>query len=241
MPESRAASIASFWDAAASSFDEEADHGLRDPHVKAAWAERLRSWMPSSPADVLDLGCGTGSLSLLLAEQGHRPAGVDLSPLMVEQARRKLATAGFDVAVTVGDASDPPAEAGASFDVVLSRHLLWTLPDPEEALRRWAACCDRAGVWCSSRDVGRSMPSPTTTGPTTWDPRRCRGWEGSGPRVSCGRCGRSPRTRASSHSPIRACGAARFRMRDTPSSPSCSRRLHPPHPPHATPTTDRRG
>ncbi|MDP9849750.1 class I SAM-dependent methyltransferase [Streptosporangium lutulentum] len=138
MPESRAASIASFWDAAASSFDEEADHGLRDPHVKAAWAERLRSWMPSSPADVLDLGCGTGSLSLLLAEQGHRPAGVDLSPLMVEQARRKLATAGFDVAVTVGDASDPPAEAGASFDVVLSRHLLWTLPDPEEALRRWA-------------------------------------------------------------------------------------------------------
>ncbi|GAA3124574.1 class I SAM-dependent methyltransferase [Planomonospora alba] len=136
MPET-SASIASFWNAFADSFDEEADHGLLDPHVRAAWAERLRSWTPSSPADVLDLGCGTGSLSLVLAEQGHRPVGVDLAPLMVERARRKLTGAGFDAVVMVGDAGDPPAEAGASFDVVLSRHLLWTLPAPEEALRRW--------------------------------------------------------------------------------------------------------
>ncbi|MEU4234581.1 class I SAM-dependent methyltransferase [Nonomuraea sp. NPDC026600] len=129
--------IASFWDASAVSFDEEADHGLREPHVRAAWAERVRSWMPSSPADVLDLGCGTGSLSLLLAEQGHRPIGVDLAPLMVEQARRKLTEAGFDAVMMVGDASSPPAEAGTSFDVILSRHLLWTLAAPEKALRRW--------------------------------------------------------------------------------------------------------
>lgn len=135
MPESP---IASFWDDAAASFDEEADHGLRDPAVRAAWAERLRAWLPAGPLDVLDLGCGTGSLSLLLAEQGHRPVGVDLSPRMVEQARRKLSAAGFDVAVMVGDAGNPPAEAGASFDVLLCRHLLWTLPDPEDALRRWA-------------------------------------------------------------------------------------------------------
>ncbi|MER6172453.1 class I SAM-dependent methyltransferase [Streptosporangium sp. NPDC001681] len=136
MPET-SASIASFWDAFAASFDEEADHGLRDPEVKAAWGERLRSWIPPSPADVLDLGCGTGSLSLVLAEQGHRPVGVDLAPLMVEQARRKLTAAGFDALMMVGDASNPPAQAGTSFDVILSRHLLWTLPDPQEALRRW--------------------------------------------------------------------------------------------------------
>ncbi|MFD1539697.1 class I SAM-dependent methyltransferase [Nonomuraea guangzhouensis] len=129
--------IAAFWDASAGSFDEEADHGLRQPHVRAAWAERVRSWLPSSPADVLDLGCGTGSLSLLLAEQGHRPIGVDLAPQMVEQARRKLTGAGFDAAMLVGDASSPPAAAGTSFDVILSRHLLWTLPAPEKALRRW--------------------------------------------------------------------------------------------------------
>ncbi|MEU3532965.1 methyltransferase domain-containing protein [Streptomyces murinus] len=56
------------WDARAAGFDEEPDHGLRDPAVRAAWAARLRSWLPRRPADVLDLGCGTGSLSLLAAQ-----------------------------------------------------------------------------------------------------------------------------------------------------------------------------
>ncbi|MEO3867990.1 hypothetical protein ABGB18_04080 [Nonomuraea sp. B12E4] len=32
-------SIAAIWDAAADTFDEEADHGLRDPSVQAAWAD----------------------------------------------------------------------------------------------------------------------------------------------------------------------------------------------------------
>ncbi|MBW8819063.1 MAG: SAM-dependent methyltransferase, partial [Streptomyces sp.] len=60
------------WDAEAGSFDEEPDHGLRDPGVRGAWAERLRGWLPGGASDVLDLGCGTGSLSLLAAERGHR-------------------------------------------------------------------------------------------------------------------------------------------------------------------------
>ncbi|GGO26071.1 SAM-dependent methyltransferase [Microbispora rosea subsp. aerata] len=130
-------SIASYWDTEADTFDDEADHGLRDLQVRAAWAGRLRSWMPQPPADVLDLGCGTGSLTLLLAEQGHRPVGVDLSPKMVEAARRKLIAAGFATPVLTGDASEPPAAAGTSFDVVLARHLLWTLPAPQQALRTW--------------------------------------------------------------------------------------------------------
>ncbi|GAA1018033.1 SAM-dependent methyltransferase [Acrocarpospora pleiomorpha] len=128
-------SIAEYWDAAAAGFDQEADHGLRDPQVRAAWAERLSSWMPAAPVDVLDAGCGTGSLSLLLAEQGHRVVGVDLSPNMAGHARRKLAAAGFDARILVGDAGDPPLEQ--DFDVVLSRHLLWTLPDPPATLRHW--------------------------------------------------------------------------------------------------------
>lgn len=127
------ASIAAYWDDSADAFDDEADHGLRDPGVRAAWAHRLAGWLPDTPSEVLDLGCGTGSLSLLMAEQGHRPTGVDLSPRMVEAASRKLS--GFRVPVVVGDAGDPPV--AGPFDVVLVRHLVWTLPAPEEALARW--------------------------------------------------------------------------------------------------------
>lgn len=122
------------WDAEAESFDEEADHGLRDPEVRGAWAERLRAWLPERASDVLDLGCGTGSLSLLAAEQGHRVTGVDRSPAMVELARAKLA--GRDAAFLIGDAAMPPV-GEQRFDVVLVRHVLWALPDPGRALRRW--------------------------------------------------------------------------------------------------------
>jgi SAM-dependent methyltransferase len=134
--------IAEFWDEAAGSFDEEADHGLRDARISAAWDARLASWLPTPPADVLDLGCGTGSLSLLLARRGHRVTAVDLSPNMVAHARAKLAD--VDARVLVGDAANPPP-LGHEVDVVLVRHLLWTLPDPEAALRRWIALCRPGG------------------------------------------------------------------------------------------------
>ena len=93
--------------------------------------------MPSSePLDVLDVGCGTGSLSLLLARAGHQVTGVDLAPRMVERAREKTAGAGFAARFLVGDAVEPPTGADR-FDAVLARHLLWTLPDPVAALRAW--------------------------------------------------------------------------------------------------------
>jgi ubiquinone/menaquinone biosynthesis C-methylase UbiE len=104
--------------------------------VRAAWAARLREWLPGMPSKVLDLGCGTGSLALLAAEQGHRVTGVDGSPRMVDAARVKLARHP-GARLLVGDAAEPPV-GEECFDVVLVRHVLWALPDPELALRRWA-------------------------------------------------------------------------------------------------------
>lgn len=137
--------VADYWSAVAPSFDTEPDHGLRSPVVRGAWAARLREWVPGSGADVVDVGCGTGSLSLLLAEQDHRVVGVDVSPGMVAQARRKFAAAGRSIPVVLGDAGTVPVRAGR-FDVVLARHVLWALPDPVAALRRWVRLL-RPGGW----------------------------------------------------------------------------------------------
>lgn len=130
------------WDAAADTFDDEADHGLRDTGVREAWAARLRKWLPEGPADVLDVGCGTGSLALLAAGQGHRVTAVDLSPRMAERARAKLAGTGAEV--LEGDAAQPPV-GERTFDVVLARHVVWLLPDPEAALKHWCSLLAPSG------------------------------------------------------------------------------------------------
>ncbi|MEU4469153.1 class I SAM-dependent methyltransferase [Streptomyces sp. NPDC024017] len=154
------------WDAEAASFDEEPDHGLRDPEVRRAWAGRLRGWLPGRAGDVLDLGCGTGSLSLLASEQGHRVTGVDLSPAMVTLAREKLA--GRDAVFLVGDAAAPPV-GEQRFDAVLVRHVLWALPDPGRALRHWCGLLRPGGrlvlvegMWGSAEPVG--IPAERLTG-----------------------------------------------------------------------------
>ncbi|MEV0222534.1 class I SAM-dependent methyltransferase [Streptomyces sp. NPDC050704] len=148
------------WDAESATFDDEPDHGLRDPAVREAWAARLRGWLPPRPCDVLDLGCGTGSLSLLASEARHRVTGVDLSPRMVDLARAKLA--GRDAAFLVGDAAAPPV-GEQRFDVVLVRHVLWTLPDPGRVLAHWRGLLRPGGrlvliegVWGTVSPVGIS-------------------------------------------------------------------------------------
>ena len=123
------------WDSEAATFDEAADHGLRDPDVRLAWRDLLTSVLPTPPARVADLGSGTGTLSLLLADEGHTVDGVDVSPAMVRLARQKAGDRG-DVRFAVGDASRVPLTPGA-YDVVLCRHVLWAMPDPADALRGW--------------------------------------------------------------------------------------------------------
>ena len=152
--------------------------------VRAAWRDLLLSVLPpatvvpeegaqrpSRRARVADLGCGTGTLALLLAAEGYVVDGVDFSPEMIRRARRKP-TVG-QVTFSEADADDPPLEPGA-YDVVLCRHVLWAMPDPAAALRRWIGLLGPAGrlvlvegSWTTGalRD-GRRAPSSGTTGLT---------------------------------------------------------------------------
>jgi SAM-dependent methyltransferase len=127
---------ARFWDEQASSFDDAPDHGLRDAAVREAWAALLIPLIPPAPARIADLGCGTGSLAVLLGDAGHTVSGIDVSAAMIKRAREKAIAAGVDADFEIGDAMAPPWRP-ATFDVVLSRHVVWALPDPDRGLRRW--------------------------------------------------------------------------------------------------------
>jgi len=124
------------WDREAATFDREPDHGMNDPVVKATWQQLLTQWLPATPCRVLDVGCGTGSMSVLAAALGHTVLGIDCSPAMIKLAQAKAATQELSIAFQVMDAAKPTL-APQRFDVVICRHLLWTLPEPAAVLERW--------------------------------------------------------------------------------------------------------
>ncbi|MGH2650812.1 MAG: SAM-dependent methyltransferase, partial [Actinomycetota bacterium] len=64
--------IRDWWDRDAGTYDRSASHAMTDPVEAAAWRAALQRLLPDPPARVLDVGAGTGALSLLAAELGHR-------------------------------------------------------------------------------------------------------------------------------------------------------------------------
>ena len=142
--EERLRAARQYWDSAAPEFDSEADHGLRDPLVRAAWTALLKTWLPEGSARILDIGCGTGSLSVLLAGGGHTVTGIDLSPAMIALAKSKAAAQNLRADFQVMDAADPEL-APRRFNLILCRHLLWALPEPDQVLQRWVRLIEPRG------------------------------------------------------------------------------------------------
>lgn len=133
-----------YWDDLAATFDDEPDHGLRDPLIRETWTEYLKTLLPQTNVSVLDIGCETGSLSVVLAGLGHKVTGIDLSPSMISLAQAKAATYGFQIEFYVMDAAYPQLLT-QQFDVMICRHLLWALPEPKQVLQRWIELLKQKG------------------------------------------------------------------------------------------------
>ncbi len=124
------------WDAAADSYDRRPDHGMLPGATRDAWWRLLADLLPSPPSRVADLGCGTGSVAVLLAVHGFDVIGIDISPRMLDHARARAGAEAAAVRFALGDVTDPDLDT-ASVDVIFSRDVIWALPDPADALRNW--------------------------------------------------------------------------------------------------------
>ncbi|WP_017596208.1 class I SAM-dependent methyltransferase [Nocardiopsis potens] len=99
--------------------------------LDAPFIRRVAGALP--PGDALDAACGTGRVAELLAGQGYRVTGVDVSPEMLEGARRRVPGAGF----RVGDLYRLPAGDGSA-DLAVCSLALTHLPDLGPALAEFA-------------------------------------------------------------------------------------------------------
>lgn len=137
--------IAHVWDISSETYDDKEGHGIHSEIEKEAWKTLFKSLLPWSRLEILDVGCGTGEIGLLFAELGHHVTGLDLSEKMLSKAREKSSLKMYDITLKKGDAEDPLFEA-ETFDVVVSRHLLWTLPHPDTAIKNWKKLLKKEGV-----------------------------------------------------------------------------------------------
>lgn len=110
------------------------------------WLHEIERFLPEGRSlDILDVGTGTGFFAILLAEKGHRVEGIDLTPAMLEEARRLAKQRNLDITFREMDAQNLAYPDG-TFDVVISRNLTWTLPDPERAYASWFRVLKPGGV-----------------------------------------------------------------------------------------------
>lgn len=66
-------------------------------HNRALFLKHLFKQYKINPALVLDLGCGTGSLTILLAQMGYELIGTDISVEMLQVARQKSDELGLNI------------------------------------------------------------------------------------------------------------------------------------------------
>jgi len=119
------------------------------------------------PARTLEIGAGTGTNSIWLAERGFQVLGVDVAPRAVERAVAKLNGRGLPCRFAVLDIL--AAGPDGSFGFVFDRGCFHVFDEVEERTRfaeRVAAALEPGGLWLSL--IGSTEGPPREVGP----PRR---------------------------------------------------------------------
>lgn len=116
------------WNRRAASWDEEGSRCLATV-VDAV----LDACEPSAGLVAIDLGCGSGQVTIPLATRCERVLGVDVSPLLLEGLRSKCASAGIPNIETVAVPIEALELEPASVDLVVSNYALHHLRDAEKA------------------------------------------------------------------------------------------------------------
>jgi len=145
-------------------------------------AGRLVRFAGITPGErVLDVATGTGVVAVTAARAGAKVSALDLSPILIEEARTNGRIAGCDdIAWTDGDAEDLPY-ADASFDVVLSQFGHMFAPRPDVVVGEMHRVLRPGGrvafaTWPPEHLVGRMFaliarhvpPPPGAAAPPQW-------------------------------------------------------------------------
>jgi ubiquinone/menaquinone biosynthesis C-methylase UbiE len=137
--------IREFWSERAATFDDSVGHEIFSEAERRGWHRLLRKHIGAGKGrSALDLASGTGVISHLMHDLGFRVTGMDWSEQMLERARAKAQNRKAGIDFLAGDAERTMLPR-ASVDVIVNRHLVWTLVDVEAAFAEWFALLKPGG------------------------------------------------------------------------------------------------
>ena len=91
-----------------------------------------RALRPGGRVRALDLGCGSGFMSLILLDAGCSVVGIDFSEAMLAQARANAAGEGFDCCEFIHMRAQELDFPNCYFDLVVTRNVTWILQDVDQ-------------------------------------------------------------------------------------------------------------
>ena len=122
--------IKAYWSARAATFDLSPGHEIFSEEERAAWHRLVEKHLGRGEGkSALDLASGTGVISHLMDDLGYRVTGLDWAEPMLERAKAKAKSRNRAITFRMGDAENT-MEPDAAHDVIINRHLVWTLVDP---------------------------------------------------------------------------------------------------------------
>ncbi len=129
--------IKAYWSSRAATFDLSPGHEIFSEEERAAWHRLVEKHLGRGEGkSALDLASGTGVISHLMDDLGYRVTGLDWAEPMLERAKAKAKTRNRAISFRIGDAENTMEPDGA-YDVIINRHLVWTLVDPKAAFQEW--------------------------------------------------------------------------------------------------------
>ena len=134
------------WEISAEGYSKRVVVGDFKSPGKDIWTKLILEKAPrDGELKILDVGTGPGVFASILAAAGHDTTGIDISPKMLEEARANAASIGVSPTFIEMDSQhiDFPDN---TFDMIISRNVMWIIQKPEEVYATWLRILKPGGV-----------------------------------------------------------------------------------------------
>ncbi len=140
-----------YWTGRASGYSE-VNQAELETEQRKKWRDCLQAeisrqfpGIAASQLRILEAGTGPGFFAILLCELGYDVTAIDLTPAMLEEAKKNAGSMSGSIRFMEMNAEALDFE-DASFDVVISRNLTWNLPHPNAAYAEWVRVLRPGGL-----------------------------------------------------------------------------------------------